>query len=161
MADLVDSAWAHRVDIFQFHSTYHQKVKYLERIHWNQFFPYNQASNHFMMRDKVVEEDLSNIWYFVKNQLTLDFTRFFTINRMDFYLSAKLIPPQSRSKEVFCSAWPCEHSQRVKSCSRCPWKPEFTILIFVLYRKYLSKTKFLHINYIFPKKSSTGQESKL
>ena len=113
-----------------------------------------------MMKDKVVEEDLSNNWNFVKNQLTLDFTRFFTINRMDFYLSAKLIPPQSRSKQVFCSAWPREHSQRVKSCSRCPWKPEFTILIFVLYRKYLSKTKFLYINYIFPKKSGTGQKSK-
>ena len=54
-----------------------------------------------MMKDKVVEEDLSNNWNFVKNQLTLDFTSFFTINRMDFYLSAKLIPPQSRSKEVF------------------------------------------------------------
>ena len=100
-------------------ATFHQKVKHVSGVTLNTFLPYIQASDHFMIIYKVVEKDLSIICYFVKNQLTLDFTIFFTITKIDFCLIPIPMAVQSSSQKTFCAAWPCEHSQRVKSCTKC------------------------------------------
>ena len=107
------------------------------------FLPYIQASDHFMMIYKVVDEDLSIICYFVKNQLTLDFTSFFTITKIDFFLIPIPMAVQGSSKNIFGAAWPCEQPQRVKSCMNCLWESEFAIFIFVLYRNFLKNPVFL------------------
>ena len=126
-------------------------MKHVSGVILNLFLPYIVASDHFMMIYKVVDEDLSIICYFVKNQLTLYFTSFFTISKIDFFLIPIPMAVQSSSQKTFCAAWPCEHSQRVKSCTKCLWESEFAILIFVLYWNFLENRKLLKKNLIFQK----------